>query len=226
MPQTLRRMFLRTLLAFAFVAVGVQPATASVNNGHAKVHAAAHSKHEKSARAKASRPAYEREYLAHYAELVRRHGVHAAGCNLVTDKYKNSCKGKTTKPRVVKSNATLERMLYVPPTPSSASATPAAPAQTYTSPAPTGSTASAAPSGGGCGDLPGYIVQRESGGDPNAVNTGAPGSASYIGCAQVDSRHFGEWGTCVGLSYVACVNKLWDNGRGASNWPTAANPPG
>jgi hypothetical protein len=219
MPKTLR-LVVASALVCVFVDAGVQPSVASVDGQHVQVHAAhvvVHPKHSKPAQAKKSRPAYEREYLAHYAELVRRHGVHAAGCNLVTDKYKNRCKGNTTKMGVVKSNVTLERMLFVTPAPSQRSA-------------PTGSTASvapsSAPSSGGCGDLPSYIVQRESGGDPNAVNPTAPGSASYIGCAQVDSRHFGEWGDCVGLSYVACVNKLWDNGRGVSNWPTAANPPG
>jgi hypothetical protein len=215
MPKTLRR-FVVCALSCVFAYVGVQPAVASVDGQPVRMHAAhvvVHPKHKKPAQAKENRPAYEREYLAHYAELVRRHGVHAAGCNLVTDKYKNRCKGNTTKKEVVESNVTLERILFVPPAPSQR-------------PAPTRSTASTAPSSGGCGDLPSYIVQRESGGDPNAVNPTAPGSASYTGCAQVDSRHFGEWGTCVGLSYVACVNKLWDNGRGASNWPTAANPPG
>jgi hypothetical protein len=84
---------------------------------------------------------------------------------------------------------------------------------------PSTPTGSAPPSGGGCGDLPAYIVQRESGGNPNARN------GRYGGCAQVDDAHFAPGGACAGLGYITCVNKLWDGGRGASNWPTAANPP-
>jgi hypothetical protein len=38
--------------------------------------------------------------------------------------------------------------------------------------------------------------------------------------------HYGSGGDCVGLSYEACVTKLWDGGRGAHHWPTAQNPPG
>jgi hypothetical protein len=74
--------------------------------------------------------------------------------------------------------------------------------------------------GGGCGDLPAYIVQRESGSLGMSARNGR-----YGGCAQVDDAHFGAGGACAGLAYIPCVNKLWDHGRGASNWPTAANPP-
>lgn len=69
-------------------------------------------------------------------------------------------------------------------------------------------------SGGVCGmnlNLPAYIVQRESRGQCDAVNS----SSGTFGPAQLDPRHFerGGWGTgspgiCVGLSYESCVNKL------------------
>jgi hypothetical protein len=176
------------------------------------------------ASAEAKRPAYEHTYLAKYATLVSRHGVRAAGCNLVSNRWHNRCRGKTTKPRVVRSTAVLRRMLYVPrPAPSAAppsmrAATPAVGAPSASAPA--SAAPAAVSSGGGCGDLPAYVVQRESGGDPNARN------GRYGGCAQIDDAHFAPGGACAGLSYVACVNKLWDGGRGASNWPTAANPPG
>jgi hypothetical protein len=156
------------------------------------------------------RSAYQREYLAHYNQLRARHGADAPGCNLLTNRYRNRCHGKATAAKVKRSNVTLERMLYVPPPPPPAPAVKAALAQpapnVAASSAPANTTAppvaaSAAPSGGGgCGDLPAYIVQRESGGDPNASN------GPYHGCGQVD----------MGLHY----------GRGAHNWPTAANPPG
>jgi hypothetical protein len=181
----------------------------------------------------ASRPAYERAYLAHYDQLRARHGVDAPGCNLLVDRYHNRCDGKVTPRKVKRSDATLKRMLFVPkPAPvvkpmaapvvrtsSYSSTTSTATTSTYHAP-PVASAPAQASSGGGCGDLPGYIVQRESGGNPNARN------GRYGGCAQVDDAHFSPGGACAGLGYIACVNKLWDHGRGAHNWPTAANPPG
>lgn len=65
--------------------------------------------------AAADRPAHEREYLENYAELRERHGVRAPGCNLISDRYDNRCEGRASPARVRRSNATLERMLYVPP---------------------------------------------------------------------------------------------------------------
>jgi hypothetical protein len=162
----------------------------------------------------AQRPTYERTYLAKYGQLVHRHGVKAAGCNLVSGHWDNRCKQKGTRARVLASTATLRRMLYVPPP------APAPVAHTTT----TTATAAAVPTsgGGGCGDLPSYIVQRESGGNPNAVSP----SGQYIGCAQVDRSHFNAGGACAGMGYIECVNHLWNGGAGSSNWPTAANPPG
>jgi hypothetical protein len=111
--------------------------------------------------AQAARPAHEREYLAHYAQLRARHGVKAPGCNLITSRYHNRCHGKATKAKVIKSNAVLERMLYVPkPAPRLVRYAPrpapvATSTPTYTQPtvhAPTITPrATSSSSGGGCG---------------------------------------------------------------------------
>lgn len=57
--------------------------------------------------------------------------------------------------------------------------------------------------------LPAYIIQRESGGDPNAVN---PSSGTF-GCAQLQPFHFSPGGACEGLStdtpgQIACTERL------------------
>jgi hypothetical protein len=112
---------------------------------------------------------------------------------------------------------TMRRMIAPPPAPVAAVAVPGnAPVA-----ASTATSVPVSSGGGGCGDLPAYIVQRESGSQGMSARNGR-----YGGCAQVDDAHFAAGGTCSGLDYISCVNKLWDGGRGASNWPTAANPPG
>lgn len=73
----------------------------------------------------------------------------------------------------------------------------------------TGSCAAMAPAG-----FPAYIIQRESGGNPEAVN---PSSGAY-GCAQIIPGHFAPGGACYGLGYAACWSLLWAGGAGASNW--------
>ena len=71
-----------------------------------------------------------------------------------------------------------------------------------------------------CGNtvLPAYIVQRESGGQCNAYNPTGCSGHGCIGYAQLDQAHFWPGGTCYGLTYNACVSKLWAGGAGASNW--------
>jgi len=76
-------------------------------------------------------------------------------------------------------------------------------------PAMSGSCAAMAPEG-----FPDYIVQRESGGDPNAYNS----SSGARGCAQILDSHFNSGATCDGLGYEECWNKLWAGGAGASHW--------
>ncbi len=100
----------------------------------------------------------------------------------------------------------------------------AAPARTSTVPVP-GSCAEQIPSG-----FPGWIVERESRGVADAVNS----SSGTFGCAQLDPRHFSDtgWGSgtpgqCSAadprnggalLDYRSCVARLWDGGTGAIHW--------
>lgn len=79
-----------------------------------------------------------------------------------------------------------------------------------------------------CGNtvLPDAVVQRESGGRCDAYNATGCGGRGCLGYAQVDAGHFAEqspWnpnvpGTCYGLSYNECVERLWDGGAGAGHW--------
>lgn len=83
-------------------------------------------------------------------------------------------------------------------------------------PAPTQSAPSAS---GDCysgTQVPAWIVTRESGGDPNAVNA----SSGAFGCFQELPSHFAAGGTCAGLNMYdindqkTCANRLplsaWD----------------
>lgn len=75
-------------------------------------------------------------------------------------------------------------------------------------PAASGSCAAMKPAG-----FPDSIIQRESGGNPGAVNP----SSGAAGCAQIMPFHFSR-GQCVGLSYQDCWARLWAGGAGASHW--------
>lgn len=74
--------------------------------------------------------------------------------------------------------------------------------------------------------LPDSIVQRESGGNCNAYNPTGCGGRGCLGYAQVDQGHFAAvspWngnvaGTCYGLSYDECVERLWNGGAGVGHW--------
>lgn len=79
----------------------------------------------------------------------------------------------------------------------------------YSRGAVSGSCAAMKPAG-----FPDYIIQRESGGDPNATN---PNGGAY-GCAQIMPFHFRPGGSCYGLDYASCWAKLWAGGAGASHW--------
>ncbi len=72
------------------------------------------------------------------------------------------------------------------------------------------------PSSNGASDAPpGFppsIIQRESGGDPNAVNR----SSGACGPAQILPSWF--QGRCSGMSYAQCWALLWNGGAGGSNW--------
>jgi hypothetical protein len=161
MPHILRRIVVLALTMCAFLAAAAQLAAASMDIPHARVSKSSHSR--------TVRRAYERVYLASYVKLVRRHGVHTAGCNLVTNKYKNHCKGKATKPAVLRSIATIKRMLYVPPTPVNVSAvTSGQPASS-----PPANTASAGSGGTYCG-----LFQFDEGTWKSAGGSGSPCAAS------------------------------------------------
>lgn len=84
------------------------------------------------------------EYQHHYHQVVQRHGLQAAGCHLF-----RTCHVKATTARVRKSNATLERMLYVP-RPAPAPAAPA-PVTTYHGDPVQTPVAGTSSSGGSCG---------------------------------------------------------------------------
>jgi Transglycosylase SLT domain len=90
------------------------------------------------------------------------------------------------------------------------------PAPSYRAPRSSGGSA---PASGPCAasapaGFPGWIIQRESGGDPNAVNS----SSGALGCAQILPSHFAAGGGCAGQTYAQCWATLWAGGAGASNW--------
>ncbi len=68
--------------------------------------------------------------------------------------------------------------------------------------------------------IPGWIIQRESGGDPSAVN---PSSGAF-GCAQELPAHFQPGGACAGLDMYAvdgqraCAVILSDGGTNLAPW--------
>jgi hypothetical protein len=160
----------------------------------------------------------ERQYLHAYREVVQRHGKQTAGRNLVRQGRRP---GKDLTLR--QSLATLRRMLYVPPlAPAHAAVAvaqttaPAAPVQSASTYVPRYQNTYAVT---GHYAIPAYIVQRESGGDYNAVN---PQSGAF-GAYQLLPGHFAPGGACAGLSkdpagQDACAAKLWNGGAGSSNW--------
>ena len=68
--------------------------------------------------------------------------------------------------------------------------------------------------------VPDYIIQRESGGDPNAVN---PSSGAY-GCSQTLPSHYQPGGACAGLNMYTvdgqrqCTYILSDGGTNLQPW--------
>lgn len=71
--------------------------------------------------------------------------------------------------------------------------------------------------------IPDYIIQRESGGNPNAWNS--EGSGAY-GCAQTLISHYSPGHSCAGLDPYTidgqreCVYILSDGGRNLQPWST------
>lgn len=68
--------------------------------------------------------------------------------------------------------------------------------------------------------IPDYIIQRESGGNPYAVNS----SSGAFGCAQVMPFHWSPGGACAGLDRYSiddqrtCVDWLSEGGTRLSPW--------
>lgn len=149
-------------------------------------------------------------------EVVKKHGERAPGRNIVRDGVRTKHGPRPAKNvDIAESIDTFRRWLAPPPPPP---ALPA-PAASSISQAPTASLQSGATSGGACGAIPGYIVGRESGGDPNAVN---PSSGAF-GCYQLMPEHFVGGGACADLGrdqagQDECATRLWDGGAGSSNW--------
>jgi hypothetical protein len=126
------------------------------------------------------------EYQAKYAELVERHGVNEAGCNLLTDtKRWNRCKGKATSLGIRESIATLKRMLFVPPPPQpQVSPSVSAPAESVTEAGSVGGGATATTSSSWDA-----VAQCESSGNWS-TNTGN----GYYGGLQFDSQTWDAYG--------------------------------
>lgn len=151
------------------------------------------------------RPAYERTYLRSYAELVQRHGVHSVGCNLVTNKYHNRCHRKATRHAVMKSIATIHRMLYVPPPPK----------RVVSAPTPTASAATAA---------------RTTSNAPNTasgsgyVPPGGPGAGTLAAIRACESG--GNYSTNTGNGFYGAyqfTQSTWNSVGGSGN-PANASP--
>jgi hypothetical protein len=161
--------------------------------------------------AQAERPKLQREYLAKYAELVDRHGVDEAGCNLLTDTDRwNRCEGKATRAELQESTATLERMLYVPPPPQPKASPPVdVPAESVPEVGSAGGGAVSASSGGAGGDLA-SIRACESGGN-YSTNTGN----GYSGAYQFDDA---TWQAAGGSTQSAHQASPAEQDRVASNW--------
>jgi hypothetical protein len=69
-------------------------------------------------------------------------------------------------------------------------------------------------------ELPDYIVDRESGGNPNAYNpSGAWGCAQFMpGTWNGTCSDLGAHGTASVEAQNECANRLWDGGAGSSHW--------
>lgn len=148
------------------------------------------------------------------AEVVQKHGERAPGRNIVQEGVRTKHGPRPARnAEIAESIDTFRRWLAPPP------ASPPAIASSNTTQAPTVGLQSGAPSGGSCGAIPGYIVGRESGGNPNAVN---PSSGAF-GCYQLMPEHFEGGGACADLGrdqagQDRCATRLWDGGAGSSNW--------
>lgn len=142
-------------------------------------------------------------------EVVKQHGKHAAGRNIVKDGVRTKHGDRYARRADLHKSIGVLQGLLEP-----ASSTTTSPGLQSGASTPTSS-----PSSGGCGAIPGYIVQRESGGDPGAVNS----TSGAFGCYQLLPSHFSAGGACDDLGrdqagQDACAGRLWNGGAGSSNW--------
>lgn len=158
------------------------------------------------------------QYRGLYEKVADTHGKRAPGRNIVEDGVRTKRGVRQAKRADLKQSIGVFQYKLAPP--------PAGPSSQTGSAAKSGSQSWASPSAapsssssGGCGSaIPGYIIERESGGNPNARN---PSGA--FGCYQLMPMHFGPGGECAGLSTSQsgqdeCAARLWDGGRGSSHW--------
>lgn len=141
-------------------------------------------------------------YKHRYAELVDRHGVKTAGCNLITNRYHNRCHGKTTTRDIRRSVATLKRMLTVPK--------PVTPAVHY------GSTTPATPVPSATGGLPSCTWAPESGGDYGAYNSSSGARGKYQVIPSTHDAYCSDLGWSSG-EQEECAARIYA-GQGAGAW--------
>lgn len=148
------------------------------------------------------------EYQHHYKELAQRHGKRAPGCNLF-----RTCKAKPTAARVRRSNATLERMLYVPRPAPVAVAAPASTTATATTVAPTSSSAASTSSST---SLPSCTYEPESGGDYGAYNASSGAYGKYQIIPSTWAAHCSDLGKDPG-GQDECAGRVYES-QGAGAW--------
>lgn len=155
------------------------------------------------------------QYRGLYEKVADTHGKRAPGRNIVEDGVRTKRGTRQATRADLKESIGVFQYRLAPPSPATSSTSTAAPSSGLKSAASwTGSS-----SGGRCGNaIPGYIIQRESGGNPNARN---PSGA--FGCYQLMPMHFQSGGKCADLSTSQsgqdqCASRLWNGGRGSSNW--------
>lgn len=159
----------------------------------------------------------EAKYRALRAEVVQKHGERSPGRNIVRDGVRTKHGARAARKADIEASIEVLRRMLVPPAPAP---TPA-PSSSKGPPSTSSGLQSQAPasSGGACNAIPGYIVQRESGGNAAAVNA----SSGAFGCYQLMPEHFSAGGRCADLSrdqagQDECASRLWDHGAGSGNW--------
>jgi hypothetical protein len=158
----------------------------------------------------------EAKYRALRAEVVQKHGERAPGRNIVRDGVRTKHGARPARLADITQSIEVMRRMLAPPTPAPTPASSSTPVAAISG---LQSQASAPSGGGACNAIPGYIVQRESGGNPAAVNS----SSGAFGCYQLMPEHFAGGGACADLSrdqagQDKCAARLWDGGRGSGNW--------